>query len=120
MMIIERPNELKDIESANWSLVYGRRKTGKSFLVENFVNFDDFFFVKRDRTIISKKDTRQISYDTFLEILSRDLQEEKTVVVDEFHRLGDGFFDRLHSMKRKGNLILISSTLYLSTKFQLN
>ncbi len=116
MMIIPRPQEIKRIkESKKWTLVYGRRKTGKTFLVRQFVPFDEYFFVKTSKSIINKENT-SISYDVFLEILKRTLQEEKTVVVDEFHRLGQDFFDTLHALNKQGKVILISSTLYLSKK----
>ena len=60
MMIIERieVDEIKKIKK--WLLIYGRRKTGKTFLVENFLKYDEYFFVKRDRTILSKKDQKEI------------------------------------------------------------
>lgn len=116
-MIIDRPNELKRItQSKKWVLVYGRRKTGKTFLVERFVKHDEFFFVKRDMGIFSKIDGNNLNYDAFLAILTRALADDKTVVVDEFQRLGDDFFDFLHLTQKRGKLILISSTLYLSKK----
>lgn len=62
------------------------RKTGKTFLVSNFVNYDEFF-VKVDKGIL-RKDGGSISYETFMEIVRRSLAENKVVVVDEFHRLG--------------------------------
>jgi len=115
-MIIERPVEVKKITRVNkWILVYGRRKTGKTFLVQNFIKFDEYFFVKADKSLLSK-DNNPVSYETFIEILKRSLAENKTVVVDEFHRLGGGFFDLLHSLRKQGKLILISSTLFLSKK----
>lgn len=117
MIIIERPNETKKItETKKWCLVYGRRKTGKSYLVENFTAYDDYFFVKRDRTVISKKDNKTIGYEAFLELLRRGLKDGKTIVVDEFHRLGEDFFDILHAAKKEGKLILISSTLFMSKR----
>ena len=116
-MIIQRPEELRRLEEGKkWILVYGRRKTGKTFLVENNLKYDLYFFVNRDRTIISKTEARQVSYDAFLEVLRISLESGKTVVVDEFHRLGDSFFDFLHSSKKAGRLILLTSTLYLSMK----
>ncbi len=116
-MIIPRPNETKRInETKKWVLIYGRRKTGKSFLVENFTKYDDYFFVKRDRSIISKNDGKTISYETFLALLSRELADGKIIVVDEFHRLGDDFLDFVHSAKKTGKLVLVSSTLFLSKK----
>lgn len=116
-MIIERPNELKRVtEAKKWVLIYGRRKTGKTFLVENFVKYDEYFFVKRNRTIVSRRDNKELTYETLIEILRRTLAPGKVVVIDEFHRLGDDFFDFLHYTKKEGKLILISSTLYLSKK----
>lgn len=94
-------------------MLYGRRKTGKTFLVKNFVKSDKYFFVKRDRTIINEK---AISYETFTELLKGYINDNKTIVIDEFHRLGDDFLDFLHSVGRGGKLILLSSTLYLSKK----
>ncbi len=115
-MIIDRPTEAGIIaESGKWTFIYGRRKTGKTFLVDNFVKFDEYFFVKSSGSIMTK-DNDSISYETFVEILRRSLGENKTVVVDEFHRLGQDFFDFLHFTKKSGKLIIISSTLFLSKK----
>lgn len=112
-MIIYR-KEIKTLKSyKNWIFIFGRRKTGKSFLVKNFSNWDEYFFVKRDKTILPEKESA-VSYETFLNILKRELNQDKTIVVDEFHRLGDDFLDFIHSLKKSGKLILISSTLFLS------
>jgi len=117
MVIVERPREEAEVgESKKWVFVYGRRKTGKTFLVEKLVKCDEYFFVKRDRNIMSREADREITYDTFIEVLKRSLADGKTVTVDEFHRLGDSFFDFLHFTDKKGKLILISSTLFLSKK----
>lgn len=115
-MIIERPEEAKRInELKKWVLVYGRRKTGKTFLVTNFVNYDEYFFVKTSKSVLAKSG-ESMSYEAFIEVLKRVLDESKTVVVDEFHRLGQDFFDFLHYTMKRGKLILISSTLFLSKK----
>jgi AAA+ ATPase superfamily predicted ATPase len=114
IMIIITREEAKFInESRKWILLYGRRKTGKTFLVKNFVKYDEYFFVKRDKTIINKE---SMSYETFRELLKEYVKNNKTVVVDEFHRLGDDFLDLLHSIGSGGKIILVSSTLHLSKK----
>lgn len=116
-VIVKRPNETRAIAAPKkWVLVYGRRKTGKTFIVENFVHYDEYFFVKRDRSMISKKNETAVGYEAFMEILKRALADGKTVVIDEFHRLGGDFFDFLHYTKKTGKLILVSSTLFLSKK----
>lgn len=117
MVIVKRPNETRAIAAPKkWVLVYGRRKTGKTFIVENFIHYDEYFFVKHDRSMISKKNETAVGYETFMEILKRALADGKTVVIDEFHRLGGDFFDFLHYTKKTGKLILVSSTLFLSKK----
>ncbi len=113
-MIIDREEVQKIKELKPWILVYGRRKTGKTFLVRNFVKHDEYFFVKRSGEIITND--KNISYETFKEIFKRAIDQNKTVVVDEFHRLNDDFFDYLHYIEKKGKVILISSTLFLSKK----
>lgn len=115
-IIIERPTEVKKIqETKKWILLYGRRKTGKTFITQTFIKYDEYFFVKTNKNILTK-DNESITYETFIEILKRTLENNKLVVVDEFHRLGDEFFDFLHFTKKQGKLILISSTLFLSKK----
>ncbi len=117
IMIIERPQEVKRLaEAKKWMLIYGRRKTGKTFLVERFLKYDEYFFVKRDRSILSKKDESSMPYDAFMGLLKRLLADGKTVVVDEFHRMGDAFFDFIHYTGKSGKLVLLSSTLFLSKK----
>ncbi len=115
-MIIQRPLEIKRINDINkWILIYGRRKTGKSFLVNNFIKYDEYFFVKTDRNILTKNN-ESITYETFIEIVKRALENHQVIVVDEFHRLKEDFFDFLHFTKKQGKVILISSTLFLSKK----
>ena len=100
-MIIDRPLDAKRIaESKKWVLVYGRRKTGKTFLVSNFVRFDEYFFVKNSGSILTKNND-SISYEAFIQVFSRALADGKTVVVDEFHRLGKDFFDFIYSLLLK-------------------
>lgn len=116
IMIIERPILQKKLTlSSAWTLVYGRRKTGKSFLIKNFVRWNDYFFIKRDRTILYG--TKTLSYETFTELFRSKLHDKKTIVIDEFHRLPEDFFDYLHHEEKRGRLILISSTLFLAKKF---
>ncbi|MGC9079996.1 MAG: hypothetical protein ACP5G1_04630 [Nanopusillaceae archaeon] len=95
-------------------LVYGRRKTGNSFFIKNFTNYDEYFFVKRDRGIIDIKNNREISYDYLKDLILRE--KDKRIVIDEFHRLPEDFLDFLHAYGENLNLILISSTLWFSKK----
>ncbi len=96
-------------KTGKWTLVYGRRKTGKSFFVKNFTEWGKYFFIGRGGKIF--EDDEDISYELFLRDVIEDLQEGKTVVIDEIQRLPEEFYDRLHNLGIKGKLIAISSTL---------
>jgi hypothetical protein len=115
-MIIPRKEEnlLKRINK--WTLVYGRRKTGKTFLIRNFIKYDEYFFVKRDRTIFIESTQTDVVYDTFIQLFNRLLKDKKTIVVDEFHRLGGDFLEHLHQMEKHGMLYVVSSTFHLAKK----
>lgn len=116
-MIIPRPRETGLVTSSGkWTLVFGRRKTGKTYLVRNFVAHEEYYFVKRDGGILAYPGQKALTREAFLEALQRTLAAGKTVVVDEFHRLGDDFIDLLQNIDKSGKLILISSTLSLSKK----
>ncbi len=111
-MIIERPAEIKRLKGKHWMLIYGRRKTGKTFLVENYLKYDEMFFVNRDGSILDKSTWESMGYDSFRRLLRAYLDSGKTVVVDEFHRLGSGFTDMVHALPQSGRLVLVSSTLH--------
>ena len=80
MIIIERKESDLINRTGKWILLYGRRKTGKTFLVKNFVKHDEYFFIKRDRTIINSK---SISYETFMELLKEYSKTGKIISIDE-------------------------------------
>lgn len=106
----------KDLESwknvSKWVLVYGRRKTGKSYFVKNNVKWDKYYFVGRSGDIFV--DDEKIGYETFIREAIQNLENEKTIVIDEIQRLPEEFFDRLHNIGVKGRLIAITSTIWLT------
>jgi len=116
MRIIPRRIERdKILNSLPWVMVYGRRKTGKTFLVERFVPHDRFFFVNRDSTVLDKKTGKLYAYSEFREVF-REILGRGTIVIDEFHRLPRQFLDLLHSTGVRGSLILITSALWAGKK----
>ena len=115
MRIIPRRIELGNLKTPGWKMIYGRRKTGKTFLVKNFLHYDSYFFVNRNGTILDVTSGRVLSYDKFRkEFIGR--LGEGTIVVDEFHRLPQEFLDLLHAYSPKGELMLITSTLWLAMR----
>lgn len=95
-----------------WVLVYGRRKTGKSYFVRNSVKWNRYYFIGRSREIFI--DEEKISYEAFSREVFQALEHGETVVIDEIQRLPQEFFDMLHSMRVRGRLIAVTSTLWLS------
>jgi hypothetical protein len=96
-----------------WSLLYGRRKVGKTFLIENFVPHDNYFSVRVDRSISARgfaidglEDLR-----TFSRVASELLRNDKTVVIDEFQRLPMFVLEDLASVHPSGRLILTGSSM---------
>lgn len=122
-MNIMKENIIRNTEAermknvGKWVFIYGRRKTGKSFYVKNFMKWDEYFFVTREGSIIRNNET--LTFQEFFPLF-KSLLGEKTIVLDEFHRLPPLFLDYLHSTGAKGRLVVISSTLWLSQKLIAN
>ncbi len=115
-IIIPRPSDMARLDSLGpWKMVYGRRKTGKSFLIKNFTRYDKFFFVNRDSTVLDEGTLENYTWENFFGIF-KELLGSKKIVVDEFHRLPPAFQDYLHATGIKGELVLITSTLWLANK----
>jgi AAA+ ATPase superfamily predicted ATPase len=113
MVIIERYSDKKRWERrAPWTIVYGRRKVGKSFFVKNETNWDEYYFVTRSRTVI-KNEEEHLEYKEFFGEFKALLGKEK-IVVDEFHRLPQEFLDFLHMKGQKGELTLITSSKFFA------
>ncbi|MFP4424183.1 MAG: hypothetical protein ACLFP2_03035 [Candidatus Woesearchaeota archaeon] len=47
-------------------------------MISNFIEHDESFFIKNNHSILTK-DNRSITYETFLEILTRTLKEGKVL-----------------------------------------
>lgn len=108
--------EAKEIEKEkSWLLVYGRRKTGKTFLLRNFCKLDRYFLVKRDLSIFS--DEKQITLEEMSKAVKELLSRGETVAIDEFQRLPESFLEELTLLHPKGKLIISGSSMRIVKKF---
>jgi len=118
--VIPRSEKKEIEESRGWVLLFGRRKTGKTFLVRNMLKYDLYFFVGRGRKIFLEEDGKigSLPYDVFMERLRHLMGENVVIVIDEFQRLPDDFLDFLHYMKSKSRskLILVGSSIQVSRR----
>lgn len=100
-------------ELGGWILVYGRRKVGKTFLTRNFIDHDDYILIKRGGGALFEKgpvkscDDDKIAMDLIIDRIN----EGRTIVVDEFQRLPDEFFDKLQMVHPRGRVLLLGSSM---------
>ncbi|MCK5415186.1 MAG: AAA family ATPase [Thermoplasmata archaeon] len=109
-----------DIEAnPGWSLIFGRRKVGKTFLVDNFVAHDVFFTVRIDRSISARGiDLKRLSdLDDLTRVVTELLNEGKTVVIDEFQRLPMVVMEDIARAHPHGKLILTGSSMRVVERY---
>ncbi len=114
-LIIPRSEAEEIARSPGWLMVFGRRKTGKTFLLRRMVPHDHYFFVGRSSEVFywSGKGIERLSHDAFRERLTSLITRDVVVIIDEFQRLPRGFLDLLHMLKAesRAKLILVGSSL---------
>ncbi len=114
MAIIERP-DLDGILNVKWLLLYGRRKTGKTFYVRERGKYVRYFIVTRGSELVDIGSGERLSPNEFIRLLPLLLKEGR-IVIDEFHRLGEPFFSFLQGLSGRGELTLITSTRHYFRK----
>ncbi|MCE4606263.1 MAG: AAA family ATPase [Desulfurococcales archaeon] len=111
--VIER-KECSDLAGITGSLlVYGRRKTGKTWLVQRCASYDEYMLVSREGTCLIGDELREKDLGDCLERITNVLSNDGIVVVDEFQRIArkswmDAVAHRLAT--GKGKLILLGSS----------
>ena len=96
-----------------WVLIFGRRKVGKTYILERFLKHDVYVVVRRDGVIIADGlgVGRIEGPDRLADAIGPRLEQGATVVVDEFQRLPDSFLDEIATYHPDGRLILSGSSL---------
>lgn len=105
----DEADEIRKIKG--WVLIYGRRKVGKTFLIRNFLDYNVFFRVNRDGSILAEKFviTAINNMDEFARIAADLLSKGSIVVIDEFQRLPETVLERISLAHPKGKLVLSGS-----------
>ncbi|MCY0882990.1 MAG: AAA family ATPase [Acidianus infernus] len=115
MEILRREyNDVKNFSS--WTLVYGRRKVGKSFLVRKYVNYDLYYVITRDLQSYFPTDNSFRNLNEAFSLTIKALRENKTVVIDEFQRMPEKYWDGLSVEHPNGKLILVGSSFRIMQK----
>ncbi len=117
-MLVHRSEVAQLSNLGGWLLVFGRRKVGKTFLLNNFLDHDRFFLVKRGGSILMEGETSREYNDlsSFIKDLKKMLMDGETIVIDEFQRLSMNLWDEIALSHPYGNLILSGSSLKIVDK----
>ncbi|WP_317895699.1 ATP-binding protein [Pyrofollis japonicus] len=111
--VIERPTLKRFLLKPGRRLLYGRRKTGKTFYTRYVLRDYEYFIVRRGGKIYSFADDMELDTRTFIKIC----KTVDKVILDEFHRANKLVFDAIHANECRENLVLITSTLHYYRQF---
>lgn len=104
----------------SWLLVYGRRKTGKTFLLRNCVNWTLYLTATRTGEVVMEQggEVELAPVREALDKVLKELRKGGKIVIDEFQRLSSSWLDVLASAKAnaRGQLILCGSSLAVVRK----
>ncbi len=102
----------------NWTVVYGRRKVGKTFMLRRFYDWEYYASVTRDGVIWVDgfEIDRFAGLDSFTNFVLNALKNGKKIVVDEFQRLPHWCIERIASAHPRGTLILSGSSIGMAKK----
>ena len=98
-MIVIKRKEVENLKDKRWYLIFGRRKTGKTFIIKEFLKVKNYFYVGRERKIFYNSE--EISYE---DLKKKILELKEGICIDEFQRLPEDFLDFLAANKEKINL----------------
>jgi hypothetical protein len=112
-IIVERPLLDRFLESGGRRLLYGRRKTGKTFYARYRLQGYRYYITRPGGKIYDPIDDYEIDFRGFL----RECRGTNNIILDEFHRADPKLFDALQAGECSGDLVLITSTLHYHKKY---
>lgn len=97
----------------NWTLLYGRRKTGKTYILNRFFGSDLYVLVAREGTIWVQGDIQRkmASPDEMADVVREYLLKGKKVIIDEFQRLPSDTMEWISSVHPSGQLVISGSSM---------
>ncbi|NHV06339.1 MAG: AAA family ATPase [Thaumarchaeota archaeon] len=117
-IVISRREEEAIRSLKGWILVYGRRKTGKTFLLRRLFAQSHYFIITRSSGVLVE-DENELSYvglEEAIGLIRRLLEEKEVVILDEFQRLPDSYWEALALQHPNGKLILSGSSFGILKK----
>ncbi len=101
-----------------WTLLYGRRKVGKTYLLENTISFDEYILIGREGTIWIEGSKRKKlgSFDELSDHVKEELENGRKIIIDEFQRAPMDQIEWISTSHPSGQLILSGSSLSVVKK----
>ncbi|MCS7369152.1 MAG: AAA family ATPase [archaeon GBS-70-058] len=115
---INRREEEEVRKLKGWIMVYGRRKTGKTYMLRKVFRNAQYFMITRAGYIIHEEE-REYTYMNVKEAISRVgslLDNDETVIIDEFQRLPEFLWEEIALHHPNGKLIASGSSLGIISK----
>ncbi|MCX8178146.1 MAG: AAA family ATPase [Candidatus Bathyarchaeota archaeon] len=107
------------IKEKGWLLVYGRRKMSKTFLLRRVFHESNHFVLTRSGYFLFESGGAfsQFNVGEAVRLVESLLDKGKTVVLDEFQRLPERFWEIIALHHPNGRLIACGSSLGIVKKF---
>ena len=112
-IIIRRPRLDYALSLSGRKLLYGRRKTGKTFYVRHRLPDFSYYIVRPGGRFLDPNRGEDYDANSFIRIC----RLESNVVIDEFHRAEPILFDTIQAGECPTELVLLTSTLHYHRKF---
>ncbi len=112
-IIVKRPWLEEFLLMKGRRLLYGRRKTGKTFYARLILPDYHYFIVRKGGTIYDPLEDQLLDTSMFIRIC----RLEDNIILDEFHRANPRLFDALQAGVCRENLVLITSTMHYYKQF---
>jgi len=114
-LYLKRREEKRISRIKNWTLIYGRRKTGKTTLVKRSLKYDTYVMIGDVNNAIIQED-RVINIEKGLEEVKGTLKKGGVAIIDEFQRLPEAYWSLIASWAPSGILVAIGSSYGILNK----
>ena len=116
---IQRKEEKNISASRGWTLVYGRRKVGKTYMLKKSINWNAYMLALKSGQVLSEIRDGSVkisnSADAVNDAVSM-LRSEGTIIMDEFQRLSEQDWSVLALAHPHGRLIASGSSFGMLNK----
>ncbi|HLH45462.1 MAG TPA: ATP-binding protein [bacterium] len=112
---LKRREVLSVSKIKNWTLIYGRRKTGKTTLVRSSLKYDYYVTVGDLQNAVTH-DGRILKLEDALRDVRDVLSRGGTAVIDEFQRLPEIYWSLISTWAPSGTLVAVASSYGIVNK----